>query len=90
MAITLSQVESALEEGLAFVQQISPLASLGGPAAAAIGTVVGDIAGVADTLLTTVAGDASIIAGGNVAAITALQVQLQAANATLVAQIEAS
>jgi hypothetical protein len=90
MAITLGQVEAALEQALTLVSELAPLAALGGPAAGAIGAVVGKIAETADTLVTAVGNDASIIAGGDITKITALQAQLQAQNATLAAQIAAS
>ena len=41
MTITLAQVESAAEEALSLVSQFAPLAALGGPAAGAIGVLVG-------------------------------------------------
>jgi hypothetical protein len=90
MTITLASVEAALEEGLSFVSKLAPLASLGGPAAGAIGAVVGQIAATASTLLTAVENDAAIIAGGDLAKIRTLQASLQAQNATLSAQIAAS
>lgn len=90
MTVTLTQIESALEEGLSLVSKLAPLAAIGGPAAGAIGVTVGNIATLADTLLTQVTSDASIIAGGNLTQITALQQSLQAQNATLAAQIAAS
>lgn len=88
--ITLTQIETALEDGLAFVQKFAPLAALGGPAAGAIGNAIGEIAGAAAAILPQVQGDAAIIGSGDVAKITALQGQLQAANASLAAQIAAS
>lgn len=90
MTVTLAEVESVLEEGLAFVSKIAPLASLGGPAAGTIGAVVGQVAATADALVTAVSNDASIIAGGDLTAIQALQTQLQAQNATLAEQIAAA
>ena len=90
MAITLAQIESAAEQALALISEFAPLASLGGPAAGAIGTAVGQIASTVDTIVTQIAGDAAIIQGGNLTAITALQAKLQAANATLAAEIAAS
>lgn len=88
--ITLTQIETALEEGLTLVSQLAPLAAIGGPAAAAIGVTVGQVASMADTILTQVSGDAAIIAGGNITAITDLQVKLQASNAALASQIATS
>jgi hypothetical protein len=90
MSMTLAQAEVLLEEGLAFVSKIAPLAALGGPAAGAIGLVVGNIAAMGATLLAQVSSDAAIIASGDLSKITALQNQLQAANSTLAAQIAAS
>ncbi len=90
MTVTLAQVEAALEQGLSLVSQLAPLAALGGPAAGAIGVLVGHIASTADTIITQISSDAAIIAGGNLTQITALQVKLQAANADLAAQIAAS
>ena len=88
--ITLAQVESALEVGLSLVSKLAPLAALGGPAAGAIGLVVGNVASMADALITQVTSDAGIIAGGDLSKIQALQVQLQAQNTALAAQIAAS
>ena len=90
MTITLAQVEGVLKSALGVVQELAPLAALGGPAAGAIGLVVGNIASAADAIVTQVTSDASIIAGGNVATITALQAQLEAENTALAAKIAAS
>jgi hypothetical protein len=90
MAVTLTEVETALETGLSLVSTLAPLAALGGLAAGSIGVTVGQVASLADTLVTQISGDAAIIAGGNLTAITTLQAKLQAANATLGAQIAAS
>lgn len=90
MTINLPQIEAAAEQALALVSQLAPLAMLGGPAAGAIGVLVGQVASTVDTIITQVSGDAAIIAGGDLAKIQALQVQLQAANANLAAQIAAS
>jgi hypothetical protein len=90
MTITLTEVEAVAEQGLALVSQLAPLAALGGPAAGAIGVLVGQVASTVDTLVTQVSGDAAIIATGNLANIQALQAKLQAANETLAAQIAAS
>lgn len=88
--MTLAEVEAALEQGLTFVQLLSPIAALGGPAAGSVGTIVGNIAGLAATLLPQIENDATIIASGDTTKIKALQVQLQAQNAILAAQIDAS
>lgn len=90
MSITLAQVESALESGLDLVSELAPLAALGGPAAASIGATVGQIAGAAAAIVTAVSNDETIIAGGDVSSIQALQAQLEAANTELAAQIAAS
>lgn len=90
MTINLPQIEAAAEQALGLVSQLAPLAMLGGPAAGAIGALVGQVASTVDTIITQVSGDAAIIAGGDLAKIQALQVQLQAANANLAAQIAAS
>lgn len=90
MTITLAQVESAAEEALSLVSQFAPLAALGGPAAGAIGVLVGQAASTVDALVTQISGDAAIIGSGNLTAITALQAQLQAQNAALAAQVAAS
>jgi hypothetical protein len=88
--ITLAQVESALGSALSLVQEFAPLAALGGPAAGAIGTLVGDLAGAASAIVAQVTSDESIIASGDVTTITALQQQLEAQNTALQAQIAAS
>ena len=90
MTITLANAEAILEEGLAFVTKVAPLASLAGPEGAAIGAIVGQIASLADNLLAEVSSDAAIIQTGDLSKITALQQSLQSANATLAAQIAAS
>jgi hypothetical protein len=89
-AITLASVEAALEQGLKLVGQLAPLAGIGGPAAGAIGTLVGELATWASATVTQVTSDAAIIGSGDVTKITALEQQLQAANAALNAQIAAS
>lgn len=90
MSITLEGVESALEAGLALVGKLAPLASLGGPTAGAIGSLVGELATWADATVQQVTNDAAIIGSGDVTKIQALQAQLQAQNAALNAQIAAS
>lgn len=90
MTITLAQVESAAEEALSLVWQLAPLAALGGPAAGAIGVLVGQAASTVDALVTQISGEATIIGSGNLTAITALQTQLQAQNAALAQQIASS
>jgi hypothetical protein len=90
MTITISQVESALESALSLVAEFAPLAALGGPAAGAIGTLVGNLAGAAEAIVTQVTSDEAIIASGDVTTITALQSQLEAQNAALQAQIAGS
>jgi hypothetical protein len=87
---TVEAVENALNGGLQLIEKLAPLASLGGPTAASIGTIVAELATVASNILAQVESDASIIAGGNLAAIQALAQKLQAANAKLAAQIAAS
>jgi hypothetical protein len=88
--MTLADIEKYLDQGLKLVQQVAPLAALGGPAAGAWGAVVANVAGTADGLLVAVESDAAIIATGDVTKIKALQAQLQAENAKLAAQIAAS
>lgn len=89
--MTLAEIEAALEKGLEFIQQLAPLAgSLGGPAGVAIGNTVSTVAGAASDILLQVEGDAVIIAGGDLTKIRALQAQLQAANAGLAGQVDAS
>jgi hypothetical protein len=86
--VDLASIEAGLETGLEWVKELAPLAALGGPAAAAIGATVSQVAGMAETVVEQVSGDAAIIAGGDVTKITALRDQLQAENATLTAQAE--
>ncbi len=88
--ITLAQVEAALTQGLTLISQLAPLAALGGPAAGAIGVTVGAIAGAAAKIVTQVENDATIIAGGDLTQIKALQAQIQAQNDQLATQIDAS
>lgn len=90
MNITLAQVEAALNQGLTLISQLAPLASLGGPAAGAIGVTVGAIAGAAEKIVAQVENDATVIAGGDPTAIRALQAQIQAENDKLAAQVDAS
>lgn len=90
MGITLAQAESVLATGLAYVQELAPLAALAGPEGAAIGATVGQIASTASTVLAAVESDAAIIASGDLTKIRALEAQLQAANVTLGAQVDAS
>lgn len=90
MGLSLQQIETALETGLDYVTKLAPLAALGGPAAAAIGNIVATIASEGETILSEVSGDASIIAGGDLTKITALQAQLQQQNAQLAQQIAGS
>ena len=90
MAITLAQIESAGEEALSLASEFAPLAELGGPAAGAIGILIGQAATTLDTIVTQASGDAAIIGSGNLTAVTALQTKLQAANAQLAAQIASS
>ncbi|HEY5411106.1 MAG TPA: hypothetical protein VIJ94_10315 [Caulobacteraceae bacterium] len=90
MGLNLQQIESALETGLKYVQEIAPLAALGGPAAAAIGATVAQVAGMATEVLTAVENDAAIIASGDLTKIRALEASLQAENKQLAAQIAAS
>ena len=63
---------------------------MGGPAAGAIGVLVGQAAATADALVAQISGDATIIAGGDLAKITDLQIQLQTANVALATQVAAS
>lgn len=79
----ITEIEDFLDKGLKIVQQVAPLASLGGPAAGAWGQVVANVAGTADGLLSGVEADATIIASGDTTKIKALQAQLQAENAAL-------
>lgn len=90
MTVTLADVESVLEKGLALVSELAPLAALGGPTAGAIGALVGQVASTADTLVTQVSGDAAIIASGDLTNIQTLQARLQAQNTALAVQIAAS
>ena len=90
MDINLGQIENALEKGLELVQQLAPLAALGGPAAAAIGTTVSSVAATAQAVVQAVEADATIIASGDTARIKALQTQLQAENDALDSQLDAS
>lgn len=86
----ISQIEDFLDRGLKIVEQVAPLASLGGPAAGAWGQVVANVAGTADNLLSGIEADATIIASGDTTKIKALQQSLQAENAKLNAQVLAS
>lgn len=83
---TLQGFESVLEDGLALTQKLAPLAALGGPAAGAIG----QLAGLAGKVLPQIEADAAILGSGDLTKIKALQTQLQAENAALAAQIDAS
>lgn len=87
---TLQGFESVLEDGLALTQKLAPLAALGGPAAGAIGGVIGQLAGLAGKVLPQIEADAAILGSGDLTKIKALQTQLQAENAALAAQIDAS
>lgn len=87
---TLLQIETSLEAGLLFVQKVAPLAALGGPAAAAIGATVAQVAGIAATILPQIETDADIIGSGDVTRIRQLQAQLEAENAALNAKVAAS
>lgn len=89
-AITLTQVENWFQDALDLAENVAPLAALGGPAAASIGKLVGEIATAGAAILQQVEGDAAIIAGGNLAALQALEKKLQASNPTLAAQIASS
>lgn len=88
--MNLTDIEDFLDRGLKIVQQASSLASIGGPTAGAWGAVVGHVAGVADSLLLGVEGDAAIIGSGDLTKIRALQQSLQAENAQLAAKVDAS
>lgn len=90
MGISLADLENALETGLELASKLAPLASVGGPAAGAAGSLLGALAGWAATAVQEATSDEAIIAGGDVTKITALRDQLQAQNASLTAQIEAS
>lgn len=87
MTITIQQIEDALSEGLSLVSKLAPLAALGGPVAASIGAVVGQIASTGAAVLSAVENDATIIGSGDLTKIRALQAQLQTANAGLAAQV---
>jgi hypothetical protein len=87
---TLADIEAALEKGLELAVKLAPLAGLGGPAAAAIGTTIGNLAATADEILKSIEGDAAIIASGDLTKIRALQKDLQAQNKALNAEIEDS
>lgn len=88
--ITLATVEAWFQDALELTENVAPLAALGGPAAAAIGKLVGEIATAGAAILSQVESDAAIIAGGDLTKIQALQAKLQASNATLAAQIAGS
>lgn len=89
--MNLSDIEAGLEKGLDFVKTWAPIAStLGGPAAAAIGTAIGQVAGLAEQVIPAIENDVTIIGSGDLTKIKALQAQLQQENASLAAQIAAS
>ena len=87
---TLEGVEAAVNLGLNLVTELAPLADVGGPTAAAAGVLAANIASGLETVISAAENDATIIAGGDITKIKALQAQLQAANAAMQPQLDAS
>lgn len=90
MAFDLAKAEKALSTGLILVQDLAPLAALGGPSAGAIGATVAQVAGLANALVTEAESDATVLASGDLTQIKALQAQLQDQDAALASQVDAS
>lgn len=88
--MNITDIESALETGLLLTAKLAPFGALAGPAGAAVGDTVAQIAALGATLLQAVSDDAAVIGSGDLTRIRALQAKLQAANADLAAQIAAS
>ncbi|MGI8839744.1 MAG: hypothetical protein ACR2F8_03000 [Caulobacteraceae bacterium] len=90
MPIDFATIESALAQGLSFIERLVPLAALGGPVAAGIGAAVGEIAALGDQVLVAVEGEQAILSAPDLASVQGLVAKLRAANDALAAQIAAS
>jgi hypothetical protein len=90
MNIDWATIASELEQGLGLLSQIAPAAAIGGPAAAAIGLLVGKAAGFASTALQAATGAEAVISATDLASIQKSADALQALNDQLAATIAAS
>lgn len=85
-----SAVVAGLETGLSAVQQLAPIAALGGPQAAAIGTLAASAAGVAESLLAHASDAQTVIESSDLAQIQSITAALQAQNNATSVQIAAT
>lgn len=83
-------VAAALQTGLGLVEQLAPLAALGGPQAGAIGALAASTAGVAESLLAHATEAQTVIESTDLAQIQTITAALQARNNVAAAQIAAS
>lgn len=88
--VNWASVIAGLETGLATVEQLAPLAALGGPQAAAIGALAASAAGVAESLLAHATDAQTVIQSSDLAQIQTITAALQAQNNQLSIQIAGS
>lgn len=90
MSINWKSVISDLETGLAFVQKIAPSASIAGPLAGKIGSVVSEVANLAQGYLTAATDTAAVIESSDLVQIRSLTAQIVGHNDDLSRQIASS
>jgi len=89
-SVNWTAVAAALQTGLGFVEQLAPLAALGGPQAVAIGTLAAGAAGVAESLLSHAMEAQTVIQSNDLVQIQTITAALQARNNAAAARIAVS
>lgn len=88
--MNFADIVSALQMGVAYAEQLAPLAGLAGPQGAAIGKIVGSVAQLAEAALAHAQDAANLVSANDLATVRALQARIQAANDLLGAQVDQS
>ena len=88
--MNVQQVLAGLQQGLVLVETLMPAVALAGPQGAAAAAVIGALGKYGETILDEAQAADAAMETGDLAAIQASVMAIQAKNAALVTQIEAS
>lgn len=86
----ISKIAAALKKGLETMEALAPLAVLGGPAAAGIGSIAATLADIGQNVLDKIEDGAVVASSDDKEQVKALLAQIQAENDTLAARIRSS